>query len=90
MFLNFAKTFDKVDHTIVLEKVISHGIGRKIGRWVMEFLKEIKFRVVANGCMSREDDVISEVPQGTVLAATLFVIMISDIEENVKVSNKKF
>ena len=34
--------------------------------------------------MSREDDVISGVPQGTELAAILFVIMISDIDENVK------
>ena len=41
----------------------------------MEFLKERKFRVVANGCMSIEDDVISGVPQVTVLAAILFVII---------------
>ena len=34
--------------------------------------------------MSREEDVMSGVPQGTVLAAMLFVIMISDIDENVK------
>ena len=34
--------------------------------------------------MSREEDVLSGVPQGTVLAAILFVIMISDIDENVK------
>ena len=40
--------------------------------------------MVANGCMSREEDVISGVPQGTVLAAILFVIMISGIDEDVK------
>merc|ERR1712090_13878 len=33
---------------------------------------------------SREEDVITGVPQGTVLAAILFVIMISDIDEGVK------
>merc|ERR1712105_498554 len=55
-----------------------------IGRWIMEFLNGRKFRVVANGCMSREEDVISGVPQGTVLAAMLFVIMMSDMDENVK------
>ena len=42
--------------------------------------------MVANGSMSREEDVISGVPQGTVLAAILFVIMISDIDEDVKLS----
>merc|ERR1712120_73290 len=60
------------------------GIGGKIGKWIMEFLRGRKFRVVANGSMSREEDVISGVPQGAVLAAILFVIMISDIDENVK------
>ena len=34
--------------------------------------------------MSDEGEVLSGVPQGTVLAAILFVIMISDIDENVK------
>merc|ERR1712033_74780 len=84
VFLDFAKAFDKVDHNILLEKVKKHGIGGKIGRWIMELLRGRKFRVVANGCMSREEDVISEVPQDTVLAAILFVIMISDIDENIK------
>merc|ERR1712030_51100 len=83
VILDFAKAFDKVDHNILLEKVKKHRIGGKIGRWIMEFLNGRKFRVVANGYMSRED-VISGVPQGTVLAAILFVIMISDIDENVK------
>ena len=86
VFLDFAKAFDKVDHNILLEKVKKHGIGGKIGRWIMEFLRGRKFRVVANGSMSREEDVISGVPQGTVLAAILFVIMISDIDEDVKLS----
>ena len=40
--------------------------------------------MVTNGCMSREQDIILRVPQGTVLAAILFVIMISDIDEDVK------
>ena len=84
IFLDFAKAFDKVDHNILLEKVKKHKIGGKIGLWIGEFLRGRKFRVVANGCMSREEDVISGVPQGTVLAAILFVIMISDIDENVK------
>ena len=84
VFLDFAKAFDKVDHEILLEKVKKHKISGKIGKWIREFLTDRKFRVVVNGCMSEEGDVISGVPQGTVLAAILFVIMISDIDENVK------
>ena len=40
--------------------------------------------MLANGCMSREEDVISGIPQGTVLAAILLGFMISDIDEDVK------
>merc|ERR1712121_45952 len=69
VYLDFAKAFDKVDHKILLEKVKKHGIGGKIGRWIEEFLKDRKFRVVVNGCMSDEAEVLSRVPQGTVLAA---------------------
>merc|ERR1712243_65277 len=84
VFLDFAKAFDKVDHQILLEKVRKHKISGKIGRWIQEFLKDRKFRVVVNGNMSEEEEVTSGVPQGTVLAAILFVIMISDIDDNVK------
>ena len=84
IFLDFAKAFDKVDHEILLEKVRKHKISGKIGKWIKEFLTDRKFKVVANGCMSDEGDVMSGVPQGTVLAAILFVIMISDIDENIK------
>merc|ERR1712138_175311 len=72
------------------EKVKKHGIGGKIGRWIMEFLNGRKFRVVANGYMSREEDVISGVPQGTVLAAILFVIMISAIDDWAEKNKMKF
>ena len=85
VYLDFAKAFDKVDHEILLEKVKKHKISGKIGKWIKEFLTDRKFKVVANGCMSDEGEVTSGVPQGTVLAAILFVIMISDIDENVKV-----
>ncbi|CAL4162025.1 unnamed protein product, partial [Meganyctiphanes norvegica] len=56
---------------------------RKLGRWIREFLSERKFRVVANGEFSEEHHVKSGVPQGTVLAAILFIIMISDIDEDI-------
>ena len=86
VYLDFAKAFDKVDHGILLEKVKKHKISGKIGKWIREFLTDRKFKVVVNGCMSDEGKVTSGVPQGAVLAAILFVIMISDIDENVKMS----
>merc|ERR1719309_960275 len=62
------------------------GIRGKIGVWIRDFLSNRKYRVMANGEMSEEQDVVSGVPQGTVLASILFIIMISDIDESLKSS----
>ena len=84
VFLDFARAFDKVDHEILLNKIVKHKIKGKLAIWIKEFLNQRKFRVVANNAMSEEEEVTSGVPQGTVLAALLFIIMISDIDENIK------
>ena len=84
VYLDFAKAFDKVNHNILLKKVSKHKIKGKIGIWIQEFLNNRKYKVVANGEMSEVQDVLSGVPQGTVLAAVLFVMMIADIDEEVK------
>ena len=55
-----------------------------MGIWIKDFLNNRKYRVLANGMMSEEQEVISGVPQGTVLASIFFIIMISDIDENLK------
>ena len=86
VYLDFAKAFDKVNHKILLEKIVKHKIKGKIGRWILEFLSNRKYKVVANGETSELQEVISGVPQGTVLAAILFVIMIADIDEEIEKS----
>ena len=84
VYLDFAKAFDKVNHDILQKKLIKHGIKGKIGVWIKNFLQNRKYRVVANGVMSEEQEVISGVPQGTVLASIFFIIMISDLDENLR------
>ena len=84
IYLDFAKAFDKVDHDILLRKIAGRGIKGKLGMWIKDFLNDRRYRVLANGMMSEEQEVVSGVPQGTVLASIFFVIMISDIDENLK------
>merc|ERR1712121_59562 len=48
-----------------------------------ELLRNRKYRVIVNGEKSEEQDVMSGVPQGTVLAAILFLIMIGDIDKDI-------
>ncbi|CAL4096271.1 unnamed protein product, partial [Meganyctiphanes norvegica] len=72
------------DHNILLQKVAKHKIKGKVGLWIKEFLCNRKYKVVANGEMSEMQDVLSGVPQGTVLAAILFIMMIANIDEEVE------
>ena len=89
MYLDFSKAFDKVDHNILLRKLRSFGIRGKLYQWISSFLKGRKQNVIVDGFMSLTIDVISGVPQGTVLGPLLFLIYIDDIFSVVKHSKIK-
>ena len=86
IYLDFAKAFDKVDHNILLSKIGNMGIGGKVGIWLYAFLKNRYQVIITNKSMSEKSNVISGVPQGTVLGPVLFLIMISNIDTDITTS----
>ena len=82
IMLDYAKAFDKINHSILLFKLKNLGIGGQIGRWIGNFLLNRKQKVSIDGHSSTSSEVISGVPQGTILGPVLFLIYIADIGNN--------
>ena len=82
IYLDFLKAFDKVPHKQLLSKLRAHGIGEHLCAWIGDWLSDRQQRVVLNGEVSDWQNVISDVPQGSVLEPTLFLIYVNDLEGN--------
>ena len=65
--IDFSAAFDRVNHRGILYKLCSVGIGISVLSILTQFLSDRSPQVMVDGCRSKLVNVVSAVPQGSVL-----------------------
>ena len=79
LFFDLHKAFDSVPHRPLLDTLLSYNIPPHLVNWIQSYLTHRSQQVVIDNSFSSKSDVISGVPQGSILGPLFFILYINEI-----------
>ena len=77
--IDYTTAFDRVNHLGILYELCSEGIGGSILSILTQFLSNRSQQVMEDGCQSKLVNVVSGVPQGSVVIPLLLLLYTSEL-----------
>lgn len=79
IFLDLSKTFDTVNHNVLLLKLLRYGFQGDVIKWFTSYILNRSQFVYFNNCMSNKAVMTCGVAQGSILGPLLFLIYLNDL-----------
>jgi len=76
LFVDFSKAFDRVDHSVIVPKLIDRGVPHCLIRWLCSYLTHRRQSVRVDGNWL---SLAGGMPQGSLAGPLTFILLIDDL-----------
>ena len=79
-FVDFSKAFDRINHNLLIKRLLSLGVREFLVSCIFSFLSNCRQAVKVDGFLSEWVAVNAGIPQGTTSGPVLFLVIINELE----------